>query len=823
MGEATGRIERPRITALLDRIPQGSIIFLRTQHRGGIATAVRHWADLRGLSVVWWSSTRDDVPGPGSPDADVVVVRLADVSCEDADAVIACRRRWPDATFLVESGVRWPPQLLESGLKPQSVLHGRVFGFTPAEIVDRAAQLGLALDTDEAQWLIDQASSQVGFADAVIRAAAARGVLDEVAVREGCDVALGFFAEAAASGVIGPDTWELCAAIGRVGDVTPSALHALSAHSELTALVAEGLVANGLIVEKPELGLVGAPPALRDSIVRMLAGNAAMGGIDERIGALALQLLDHGRADDAWSLVSDLPHVRTRVLTERWWLLDGLPVGETREWLEHATRSGADPRARLALARALVDVTSVDHDGRIPPADRAYATLLLDEAAGGELDAVAAVAVDVMRGVLLRLGGRFDEAMAHHERVCASIPPAPGTPAERRIACVAQVHAGISALDASAPDVAAQHLTAAASVAHQAGVPHLAVYAHELLRVVAAKAEPHATSYQTLVDNLVGGSAVNGPIDELQRLWTAMYALDIGAMQAELSEPSALVDDPLSIRMVLLATRAAAHGILQHGGVALGEVEYTESEMQGFRLTGLHQAMLAWARAEGLIHTGRAGEADAMLAALPAAFDGPIPVALLRARALLAAGDADRAGEVLGAEPRHASGVLRVWEHAIRAEVHRRRDEAEGFSRTLAAGFVSAARSRAMLPFALQGIDALAAAIDGAADLPLDVSTRHFVAQLAAVRDELRRAGAARLTLSERERRVLTALVATASTRDLAEILGLSPNTVKTHLKNIYRKLGVSSRAAAIVTARRLSLLPDDPSGTPAPLPDDAR
>ncbi|OCG76483.1 hypothetical protein [Microbacterium sediminis] len=67
MGEATGRIERPRITALLDRIPQGSIIFLRTQHRGGIATAGRHWADLRGLSVVWWSSTRDDVPGPGSP------------------------------------------------------------------------------------------------------------------------------------------------------------------------------------------------------------------------------------------------------------------------------------------------------------------------------------------------------------------------------------------------------------------------------------------------------------------------------------------------------------------------------------------------------------------------------------------------------------------------------------------------------------------------------------------------------------------------------------------------------------------------------------
>ena len=61
--------------------------------------------------------------------------------------------------------------------------------------------------------------------------------------------------------------------------------------------------------------------------------------------------------------------------------------------------------------------------------------------------------------------------------------------------------------------------------------------------------------------------------------------------------------------------------------------------------------------------------------------------------------------------------------------------------------------------------------------------------------------------LSARELEVLIRLAQMMSTQDIAEHLYVSPNTVKTHLKNIYRKLGVSRRNEAVRRARELKLL----------------
>lgn len=58
--------------------------------------------------------------------------------------------------------------------------------------------------------------------------------------------------------------------------------------------------------------------------------------------------------------------------------------------------------------------------------------------------------------------------------------------------------------------------------------------------------------------------------------------------------------------------------------------------------------------------------------------------------------------------------------------------------------------------------------------------------------------------LSERELHVLRLLCEGASNRDLALQLAISENTVKYHLKNLYGKLGVGSRAQAIRAAREL-------------------
>jgi ATP/maltotriose-dependent transcriptional regulator MalT len=61
--------------------------------------------------------------------------------------------------------------------------------------------------------------------------------------------------------------------------------------------------------------------------------------------------------------------------------------------------------------------------------------------------------------------------------------------------------------------------------------------------------------------------------------------------------------------------------------------------------------------------------------------------------------------------------------------------------------------------------------------------------------------------LSERELTVLRMLSGSLSERDIGRELYLSHNTVHTHVRSIYRKLGVGSRAEAVALARRDGLL----------------
>ena len=61
--------------------------------------------------------------------------------------------------------------------------------------------------------------------------------------------------------------------------------------------------------------------------------------------------------------------------------------------------------------------------------------------------------------------------------------------------------------------------------------------------------------------------------------------------------------------------------------------------------------------------------------------------------------------------------------------------------------------------------------------------------------------------LSEREREVLAHASAMLSTAEIAEEMFISVNTVKTHLKSIYRKLAATHRGEAVRRARKLELL----------------
>jgi DNA-binding NarL/FixJ family response regulator len=82
----------------------------------------------------------------------------------------------------------------------------------------------------------------------------------------------------------------------------------------------------------------------------------------------------------------------------------------------------------------------------------------------------------------------------------------------------------------------------------------------------------------------------------------------------------------------------------------------------------------------------------------------------------------------------------------------------------------------------------------------------HAPAVPAAPSDES--AASSTATLTERETTILTAVAGGLTTRAISNELWLSEHTVKFHLTNIYRKLGVSNRSGAVRQACERGLVP---------------
>ena len=105
------------------------------------------------------------------------------------------------------------------------------------------------------------------------------------------------------------------------------------------------------------------------------------------------------------------------------------------------------------------------------------------------------------------------------------------------------------------------------------------------------------------------------------------------------------------------------------------------------------------------------------------------------------------------------------------------------------------------------GVDALPRALRGAVAGEAVVS-RRLTMRLVDTMRRTRPDGAGirpvRSRLTPREWEVLDLLCAGQSTDEIAETLVLSCETVRSHIKNLLRKLGVSSRQAAIKEARRM-------------------
>lgn len=103
-------------------------------------------------------------------------------------------------------------------------------------------------------------------------------------------------------------------------------------------------------------------------------------------------------------------------------------------------------------------------------------------------------------------------------------------------------------------------------------------------------------------------------------------------------------------------------------------------------------------------------------------------------------------------------------------------------------------------------VDQLAALHEGGAPLS-PVLARKLLQRLTPPAPPAVMAAEGEAALSEREREVLQALAMGYSVAEIAERLGVSANTVSTHVKRCYRKLQVHSKMQAVTEARRRGLL----------------
>ncbi len=61
--------------------------------------------------------------------------------------------------------------------------------------------------------------------------------------------------------------------------------------------------------------------------------------------------------------------------------------------------------------------------------------------------------------------------------------------------------------------------------------------------------------------------------------------------------------------------------------------------------------------------------------------------------------------------------------------------------------------------------------------------------------------------LTNREKEVFTLLVTNKTTKEIADILGISEKTVRNHISNTMQKLGVKGRAQAVVELLKMKII----------------
>jgi LuxR family maltose regulon positive regulatory protein len=522
-----------------------------------------------------------------------------------------------------------------------------------------------------------------------------------------------------------------------------------------------------------------------------------------------VEAIRHTQAADDW-------HDAARLLADHSFglTLDGQV--QTIQVLLQAFPPGASADPELALVRAGVDLVQ----GRL---DEAAAHLNVAQAyaetAPPDRQRRLRVALAALKLSLARRRGQLADVL---EQVAFLNAPIAGQSDEdialgSDLRAVALMNLGtLEAWSLASPD-AERHLQEGAVLAREIGRPYLEVGCLAQLGF-ASKIHSFAVTQLRCREAIAaaerygwGTEPVIAPaLLTLAASMIFMGDLDEGERWLQGADRALSTDTGPGIRLLTHMTS----GMLEAGRGRLHEAaeEFGAAERLRSQLTGSHA--LASQVTGWLLVTqarlGMTGEARAALAALDDERAGSGEIGNVRAMIRLADGDPAGALGALrdvldGTAP--VVGYLTVVEaHLLAGRAHRALGDQRAANQAAERALALAEPDRPVLPFLMTGSREL-----------LEALPRHETAHAALLTDilDVMHGAAPAATdqypypteLSPGELRVLRFLPTNLSRLEIASELSVSPNTVSTHIRSIYAKLGVRDRSSAVQRARELRLL----------------
>src|SRR4051812_32815989 len=499
------------------------------------------------------------------------------------------------------------------------------------------------------------------------------------------------------------------------------------------------------------------------------------------------------------------------------WVLDG-QAGTISAVLQAFPQGASADHPDLALAHAANEL----NQGRL---EEAAAQLALAESRVQSAPPARrrrlAVAIASLRLALARRSGQFTEVIEQVNLLNASMADDSNEQVamSSELRGVALLNLGIAETWFRRYDDAERHLSEGAALAQTIGRPYLEVAcrAHQIFptnvvslatarergREAVALAERHGLGDRPILATAFGLIAFwaiwVGEFDEGES--AVLRAWEVAEQQI----------DPAPAVLLHLSTGQlhAARGEHQAALEAFAEGAQAQSRLSGVR--AFATPVIGWLAAT----QARLGMGDEARETLTGFDAGPGPMGFIHnARAVIsmAEGDPaaalDAAGAALEVTPRIGPAFILTEAHLHAGMAHLRLGDPKAAAAAAEAALAAAEPDRLVFPFAMTG----------AAEL-LDALPRHETAHgalLADIVDVLQGdhapSGAREPLpqpdeLSPSELRVLRFLPTNMTRPEIARELYVSINTVNTHIRNIYSKLGVRERSGAVQRARELRLL----------------